>query len=274
MQITTIAIKNKPLQVGSNICRSNSYSASKAKRPRTVKDPCVHLICGDLLGAAASAALLARLFGICDDDLRRLRSRIHKAPSMAPGLLDWLDHVFGWEQDRRAGYAYPLRGPAEAIRDHELTDSLAAVELLAKTFRGEMQITWLLDLVRMILPLDRPMHRQQRPALGTRHMPSTRAPKEPWHAVSVAGGPGACVAATMMDRRRFLRGEAPPLPLRQCSSPWRCQCIYHHFSDRRAARRRAAERGELTEFPRIGVERRIKHGRRAADRVQSGAWIG
>ena len=121
-----------------------------------MNEPPVHLIFGDLLGAAASAALLARLFGICDDDLRRLRVSIHKSPRTAPDLLDWLDHVFGWEQDRRAGYAYPLRGPLEAIHDDELRNSIAAVELLAMTFRGEAQITALLNLVRMILPLDRP----------------------------------------------------------------------------------------------------------------------
>ena len=121
-----------------------------------MNEPPVHLICGDLLGAAASAALLARLFGICDDDLRRLRLRIHKSPRTAPDLLDWLDHVLGWEQDPCAGYAYPLRGPLEAIRDDELRNSIAAVKLLALTFRGEMQITALLNLVKMILPLYRP----------------------------------------------------------------------------------------------------------------------
>ena len=127
-----------------------------------MKDPSVHLICGDLLGAAASAALLARLFGIGDDDLRRLRVRIRMEPSTAPGLLDWLDHALGWEQDRRAGYAYPLRDPMDVIPDDELTNSIAAVELLATTFRGDMQIASLLDLVRMILHLDRPIHLPQR----------------------------------------------------------------------------------------------------------------
>jgi hypothetical protein len=121
-----------------------------------VKELPVQLICSDLLGAAASAALLARLFGICDDDLRRLRVSIHKSPRTAPDLLNWLDHVLGWEQDRRAGYAYPLRGPLEAILDDELRNSIAAVEALAETFRGEMPITALLKTVRMILPLDRP----------------------------------------------------------------------------------------------------------------------
>ena len=121
-----------------------------------MNEPPVHVIGGDLLGAAASAALHSRLFGICDDDLRRLRVRIHESPRTAPDLSDWLDHVLGWEQDRRAGYTYPLRVPSEAIHDDEVRNSIAAVELLAITFRGEMQITALLNLVRMILPLDRP----------------------------------------------------------------------------------------------------------------------
>ena len=128
----------------------------KSEAGRAVNEPPVHLIFGDLLGAAASAALLARLFGICDDDLPRLRARIQRSPRTAPSLLDWLDHVFGWEQDRRAGYAYPLRGPLEAIPDDELRNSIAAAELLAITFSGEAQVIALLNLVRMILPLDRP----------------------------------------------------------------------------------------------------------------------
>jgi len=111
---------------------------------------------GDLLAAASSAALLTRLFAVCDEDLRRLRERIHKSPRTAPSLLDWLDHACGWEQDRRAGYAYPLRNPLEAIHDNELSDSFAALEVLALTFSGAAQVMALLNLVRMILPLNRP----------------------------------------------------------------------------------------------------------------------
>ena len=115
----------------------------------------VVVLSGDLLCAATSAALLTRLLGVCDDDLRRLRERIHKSPRAAPDLLDWLDHVFGWEQDRRAGYAYALRGPLESIHDDELTNSIAALELLALTFSGGAQVTALLNLIRVILPLNR-----------------------------------------------------------------------------------------------------------------------
>lgn len=119
------------------------------------KNPVIALS-GDLLAAASSAALLTRLFAVCDEDLRRVRERIHKSPRTAPSLLDWLDHACGWEQDRRAGYAYPLRNPLEAIQDNELSDSFAALEVLALTFSGAAQVIALLNLVRMILPLNRP----------------------------------------------------------------------------------------------------------------------
>jgi len=164
----------------------------KSEAARAVNDPPVHLIFGDLLGAAASAALLTRLFAICDDDLRRLRVKIHKSPRLAPDLLDWLEHVFGWEQDRRAGYAYPLRGPLEAIPDDELRNSIAAVEELAIAFSGEAQVTALLHLVRMILPLDRPDASQAtgvgytapaqslgRPRSDTTQLALSRAPRYP-----------------------------------------------------------------------------------------------
>ena len=177
----------------------------KSEAARAVNKPPVHVIFGDLLGAAASAALLARLFGVCDDDLRRLRARIHMSPRTAPDLLDWLDHVFGWEQDRRAGYAYPLRGPLEAIPDDELTNSIAAVELLAITFSGEAQVIALLNLVRIILPLNRPNASQ---ATGV----GSAAPAQS------LGRPGSHGTQLALSRAH---------------------------SDRRAAPRRASERSEI-----------------------------
>ena len=148
------------------------------------------MIFGDLLGAAASAALLARLFGICDDDLRRLRTTIHKSPRTAPDLLDWLDHLLGWEQDRRAGYAYPLRGPLEAIPDDELTNSIPAVEMLAITFCGEAQVTALLELVRMILPLNTPNASQ----------PTGVGNATPAQSLGCPGGHGTQLAASRAPR--------------------------------------------------------------------------
>jgi hypothetical protein len=92
-----------------------------------------------------------------------------------------------------------------------------------------------------------------------------RAPsKGQWHAVSIVGGPGHCPAVEGLGPKRFLADEAPRLPLPECSSAWRCKCVYHHFSDRREGPRRAAERDGLGR-PWIGAERRETRGRRADD---------
>src|ERR1700687_1304351 len=80
--------------------------------------------------------------------------------------------------------------------------------------------------------------------------------KRSWHAVSVVGGPAACPATQGLRHKRFLSDEAPPLPLPECSAPWRCKCIYRHHSDRRATlRRRETDRIRLPS-PRLGKERR------------------
>ena len=91
--------------------------------------------------------------------------------------------------------------------------------------------------------------------------------KQPWHAISVVVGPLACPAIEGLRDRRFLSAEAPQLPLPECSSPWRCKCIYRHFSDRRALPRRATDRGRSAS-PKTGEERRErKRGRRADDQA-------
>ena len=93
----------------------------------------------------------------------------------------------------------------------------------------------------------------------------------PWHAVSIAAGKGSCQAAVTLKRRRFLAGEAPRLPLEPCDQPGRCTCVYKHFSDRRAASRRATENGAIARpQPRAAAsnqsqERRRSKGRRATD---------
>ena len=91
--------------------------------------------------------------------------------------------------------------------------------------------------------------------------------KQPWHAVSVVGGSGACPAAQVLRDKRFLSNEAPVLPLPECSSPSLCKCVYCHYSDRRAILRRETDRGRFPR-PRLGKERREgpqAHGRRAND---------
>jgi hypothetical protein len=86
--------------------------------------------------------------------------------------------------------------------------------------------------------------------------------KQTWHGVSIAGGPLACPAAEGLRHKRFLSDEAPSLPVPECSSPWRCKCIYRHHSDRRATLRRRETDRSRSPSPRVGKERREKLGKR------------
>jgi len=89
-------------------------------------------------------------------------------------------------------------------------------------------------------------------------------PGNPWHAVDIAPGPLACPEVKALGARRFLAAEAPALPLPDCTTPWRCHCVYRHFPDRRSGLRRAAERG-FPSLPWWGRNRRQKSGRRTDD---------
>ena len=79
------------------------------------------------------AELLAEL---SDRELAALRNAADRSPQVVPGLLAWLEHAFGWEIDRRAGFDYRLAWPVEAIADEEVGASVAAARLLAEFFRG------------------------------------------------------------------------------------------------------------------------------------------
>lgn len=89
----------------------------------------------------------------------------------------------------------------------------------------------------------------------------------PWHAVSIQAGGGACPAARALGNVRYLSAEAPNLPLKACSDPAGCRCTYRHHDDRRGEPRRAIERGSPLRggslFP--GNERRHGGGRRRTD---------
>jgi hypothetical protein len=99
---------------------------------------------------------------------------------------------------------------------------------------------------------------------STRGRLSPAAKIDPWHAVSVIGGPvGACPAATEVRAKRFLPQDAPRLPMLNCAWPLKCRCVYRHYDDRRATPRRASERGR----PCRAVVPELRHvqGRRAED---------
>jgi hypothetical protein len=92
----------------------------------------------------------------------------------------------------------------------------------------------------------------------------SRPKKGLWHAVSIVPRGHPCTAALALQKRRFLSRDAPPLPLRECTSPQICGCVYQHHEDRRAGPRRSSEstgfRGE-----RPTTERRAGRGRRKSD---------
>lgn len=80
----------------------------------------------------------------------------------------------------------------------------------------------------------------------------------PHHAVAIRPGKECCGEARALAGRRFLSGEAPGIPLRECTAK-QCTCVYQHFDDRRSG----TERRNAQTFPRN--ERRRSRGRRVDD---------
>ncbi len=85
----------------------------------------------------------------------------------------------------------------------------------------------------------------------------------PYHAVSVVPGNGACEQARRLKDKRFLSAEAPNLPLDLCDAS-SCTCRYRHHDDRRYHVRREQDQG-LPGRDRHGGERRAGRGRRVTD---------
>ena len=105
--------------------------------------------------------------------------------------------------------------------------------------------------------------RKKPPTSGKGPAPEPK-PGSEWHAVEIIAGRFACPEARALVRRRFLSREAPRLPMAECSTPWRCQCIYRHFPDRRTGARRADDRG-MPGMPWLAKNRRQKRSRRSDD---------
>jgi len=85
----------------------------------------------------------------------------------------------------------------------------------------------------------------------------------PYHAVSVAPGQGACAQSKLLKERRYLSAEAPALPLDLCDAT-QCTCRYRHHEDRRYHNRREQDQG-LPSRDRHSGERRAGRGRRVTD---------
>ncbi len=93
---------------------------------------------------------------------------------------------------------------------------------------------------------------------------SGRSSKQPWHAVSIVPRGAACELAVALRERRFLSSEAPQLPLPDCPSANKCQCVYRHYTDRRAGPRRSSDDTGF-HSARSDDERRAGRGRRGDD---------
>lgn len=68
-------------------------------------------------------------------ELTALREAAGETHGVAPGLFAWLEHITGWEIDRRERQSYLLRFPEEAMEPDEVPDALTALGTLALTFR-------------------------------------------------------------------------------------------------------------------------------------------
>jgi len=65
-----------------------------------------------------------------------------------------------------------------------------------------------------------------------------------YQAVAIRRGSAACKAVTMLEGKRFLSMDAPPLPLPDCDAK-NCRCRYIYFDDRRQDDRRDSDGGPL-----------------------------
>ena len=92
-----------------------------------------------------------------------------------------------------------------------------------------------------------------------------------WHAVEIRCGPRSCEAVRAAAGRRYLPGEAPPLPLAECDCAARCECRYRHHEDRRARARRADDGPFAPPAVQRQDERRQAEDRRRRDREH---WTG
>ena len=87
----------------------------------------------------------------------------------------------------------------------------------------------------------------------------------PYHCVVVEARDGACEAARKLADMRFLATDAPHLHLPQCSAAV-CNCVYHHFEDRRHhLRRDPYVRRPHQSNAQPAQDRRLHSGRRRTD---------
>lgn len=88
--------------------------------------------------------------------------------------------------------------------------------------------------------------------------------KMPTHrAVAICPGAFSCEAVRQREEKRYLSGDAPFLPLRECDQA-ACECTYEHFDDRRADEDRRDTYAAYSGFDPLQdkKERRVRKERR------------
>ena len=97
--------------------------------------------------------------------------------------------------------------------------------------------------------------------------PGIRDVINPYSAISLRCGRGACCAAREIADQRVLSTDAPALPIEGCTSQ-SCLCSYRYFGDRRReeTERRALRSIKTDLFHSDGnLERRMQLGRRISE---------
>jgi hypothetical protein len=87
---------------------------------------------------------------------------------------------------------------------------------------------------------------------------------EAWSAVRIATRGDTCAKAVALRDKRFLARDAPALPLKGCTLSAACNCMYRHYTDRRAGARRDTP-PTASRPVRATLERRAARGRRGCD---------
>ena len=90
---------------------------------------------GDRPSVLRLQRLREALSALSDPELAALRDASGETHRIAPGLFAWLEHVCGWEADRRQAQNYLLRFPEESMERDEIPEALDALGALAVTFR-------------------------------------------------------------------------------------------------------------------------------------------
>lgn len=101
----------------------------------------------------------------------------------------------------------------------------------------------------------------------SRQSRGTTAPAERGNMLQIAlPATGACCAAARkFETRRFHKGQAPSLPLEECSMKPGCHCRYQPVPDRRIGDRREGEKRDVIRYEE--KPRRQGRGRRGEDKL-------